>query len=222
MMPHAGGQYVYLREAYGPLWGFLYGWTSFAIIQTGTIAAVGVAFAKFFGVLVPHLGTGPEAKVLFELHDLHWQIALPLPWLAEPLVVFKRTDFAVTAAHLVAVIVIVGLTWWNTRGLTGGKWVQNIFTVAKIGSLLALVLIGLTVTTDHAIRSANYADPFGGIQKTEQFTKTAALVSSAPSMVIALMVMGGAMVGAPFSADAWNNVTFTAGEVLAARSGRCR
>ncbi|MFO0810495.1 MAG: amino acid permease [Gemmataceae bacterium] len=211
MMPHAGGQYVYLREAYGPLWGFLYGWTSFAIIQTGTIAAVAVAFGKFLGVLVPKLGTGTEA-ILLRIGDLNWQLAMPLPWLAEPLVIFKRTEFSVTAGQLVGVAIIVGLTWWNTRGLTGGKWVQNVFTVAKIGSLLALVLIGLTVTTDHAIRSANYANMWGGIETTKQFSDTARLVA-APSLVVALMVMGGAMVGALFSADAWNNVTFTAGEV---------
>src|SRR5204862_3813088 len=86
MMPRAGGQYVYLREAYGPLWGFLYGWTSFLIIQTGTIAAVGVAFAKFLGVLVPQLGTD---AVVFSLEDLNIKIAMPIPWMDEPLVFFK-------------------------------------------------------------------------------------------------------------------------------------
>src|SRR5437763_416769 len=102
MMPHAGGQYVYLREAYSPLWGFLYGWTSFTVIQTGTIAAVGVAFAKFLGVFVPRLGTGPEA-LLYKVEGLNWRLTLPLPWMSEPLEVFKRTEFTVTSGQLIAV-----------------------------------------------------------------------------------------------------------------------
>src|SRR5947209_1467506 len=105
MMPRAGGQYVYLREAYSPLWGFLYGWTLFLVIQTGTIAAVGVAFAKFLGVLVPALGTGPEAE-LFRLGDFHLHWTLPLPWLQEPLVVLDRTEFTVTGGQLVGAALV--------------------------------------------------------------------------------------------------------------------
>src|SRR2546421_176351 len=101
MMPRAGGQYVYLREAYSPLWGFLYGWTSFLVIQTGTIAAVAVAFGKFLGVLVPKLGTGPEAE-LFQLPGFTG-IPLPLPWLAEPITLFKKESFTITAGQLVGV-----------------------------------------------------------------------------------------------------------------------
>src|SRR5436309_2233646 len=145
MMPQAGGQYVYLREAYSPLWGFLYGWTSFLVIQTGTIAAVGVAFGKFLGVLVPELGTGPEAEI-FRQEGLNLVLKLPLPWLAEPLTVFERHVFTITRGQLVGVLVIFLLTWWNTRGLTGGKWLQNIFTVTKIGSLAALVVVGFALT----------------------------------------------------------------------------
>jgi APA family basic amino acid/polyamine antiporter len=211
MMPKAGGQYVYLREAYSPLWGFLYGWTSFLIIQTGTIAAVAVAFGKFLGVLVPALGTGPEA-VVFRREGLDLVLKLPLPWLAEPLTVFKRTEFTITAGQLVGVAVIVFLTWWNTRGLTGGKWLQNIFTVTKIGTLVALVAVGLTLTANAGIWDANFADPWGGIHATPRFAETQRLVP-AGGLLVALMVMGGALVGALFSADAWNNVTFTAGEV---------
>src|SRR6266536_5265318 len=94
LFPHAGGQYVYLREAYSPLWGFLYGWTLFLVIQTGTIAAVSVSFAKFLGVLVPQLGTGPEAEV-FKTEGLNIHLALPLPWLKKPLTIFKRTEFGI-------------------------------------------------------------------------------------------------------------------------------
>src|SRR3954470_1078054 len=155
MMPKAGGQYVYLREAYGPLWGFLYGWTSFLVIQTGTIAAVAVAFGKFLGVLVPTLGTrdpgrfpafASDPAVVWGVGDLNLKLALPLPWLAQPLVVFERTEFTVSAGQLVGVAMILLLTWWNTRGLTGGKWLQNVFTVAKIGGLIAVIAVGLTLT----------------------------------------------------------------------------
>lgn len=211
MMPHAGGQYVYLREAYSPLWGFLYGWTSFAVIQTGTIAAVAVAFAKFLGVIAPSLGTGQEAEI-YRLSGLNIVVSLPLPWLAEPLKVFERTSFVVTGGQLIGVALIVILTWWNTRGLTEGKWVQNIFTVAKIGALIAVIVVGLSITADTEVWVANFAEPWKGIASTDQFRNAIKLVPDNITLV-ALMVMGGAMVGALFSSDAWNNVTFTAGEV---------
>jgi APA family basic amino acid/polyamine antiporter len=221
MMPKAGGQYVYLREAYSPLWGFLYGWTSFLVIQTGTIAAVAVAFGKFLGVLVPWLGArdagryplfADDPAVVWGVGNLNWELALPLPWLAKPLVVFHRSEFTISAGQLVGVAVILFLTWWNTRGLTEGKWLQNIFTVAKIGGLIAVIAVGLTLTTSESVWSANFAEPWAGIRDTAQFKKTATLVPAGATLV-ALMVMGGALVGALFSADAWNNVTFTAGEM---------
>jgi APA family basic amino acid/polyamine antiporter len=220
MMPRAGGQYVYLREAYSPLWGFLYGWTSFLVIQTGTIAAVAVAFSKFLGVLAPHLGTrdselfaafASDPAVLWG-HAINVKLALPLPWLSQPLEVFKRTEFTISAGQLIGVALILLLTWWNTRGLTQGKWLQNIFTVAKIGGLMAVIIVGLTVTANGEISQANSADPWNPIARTAQFKKTAGLVGD-HWLVVALMVMGGAMVGSLFSADAWNNITFTAGEV---------
>jgi APA family basic amino acid/polyamine antiporter len=210
MMPRAGGQYVYLREAYSPLWGFLYGWTSFLVIQTGTIAAVAVAFGKFLGVLVPTLGTGPEAELL-RLPGFAG-VPLPLPWLAEPITLFKKETFTITAGQLVGVAMILFLTWWNTRGLTEGKWLQNVFTVAKIGGLIAVIAVGLTVTANPEVWRANFAEPWAGIRETGQY---AAMLKKVPAggALVALMVMGGAMVGSLFSADAWNNVTFTAGEV---------
>ena len=96
MMPHAGGQYVFLREAYSPLWGFLYGWTCFLVIQTGSIAAVGVAFAKFLGVLVPHLGAGDEAVIFWVPLNIDWGV--PLPWMNEPLTFFQRNEFSISVA----------------------------------------------------------------------------------------------------------------------------
>jgi glycosyltransferase involved in cell wall biosynthesis len=164
-----------------PRWGFLYGWTSFLVIQTGTIAAVAVAFGKFLGVLVPALGTRDAATfpqfaadpaVLWGVGGLNLQLSLPLPWLAQPLVVFSRTEFTVSAGQLVGVAMILALTWWNTRGLTEGKWLQNVFTVAKIGGLIAVIAVGLTLTTNPDVWRANFADPWSGIGGTDQFKKT--------------------------------------------------
>src|SRR5712692_772157 len=140
MMPTAGGQYVYLREAYSPLWGFLYGWTLFLVIQTGSIAAVGVVFAKYLGVFFPKFGT---ENILFS-KDLH--ISLTLPGMSTPF--FTREQFDISAGQLVAVAVIILLTGLNCFGVREGKWVQNIFTVAKTLGLLVLIVVGLTVAVD--------------------------------------------------------------------------
>ena len=185
MMPRAGGQYVYLRESYGPLWGFLYGWTLFMVIQTGSIAAVSVAFAKFLGVLVPDLG---PAHIL-------WEIGA----------------FQISSGQLVAVVLTAFLTWLNTRGVEGGKWVQNVFTVAKMLGLGLLIVLGLTVAANSEVMTANWSNIWDGIFTTDQFTAVKKL-TPAGNWLTALMVVGASMVGSLFSADAWNNVTFTAGE----------
>jgi APA family basic amino acid/polyamine antiporter len=190
MMPRAGGQYVYLREAYGPLYGFLYGWTLFLVIQTGTIAAVGVAFGKFLGVLVPELGTN------------FYLSSTTLPVIGE---------FKISAGQLVAAATITVLTVANCLGVRAGTWIQNIFTVAKTLALALLIVIGLFIASDRAIIAANFQDLWSGIHNTAQFQKVLASVSLG-TPVVSLMVVGGAMVGALFSADAWHNVTFTAGE----------
>jgi len=190
MMPHAGGQYVYLREAYGPLWGFLYGWTLFLVIQTGLIAAVAVAFTKFAGVLWPVLGASVDAGA--------WYVGNP-------------DGFKVTAGQIVAVLFIVVLTGINLLGVREGKLVQNLFTVAKIAALIVLIVLGLTVAMNPAVIAGNRADLWSGISQT---AATAAVPEWGHTLGLAsLMVVGGAMVGSLFSADAWNNVTFTAGEV---------
>src|SRR6266545_3845665 len=171
-MPHAGGQYVFLREAYSPMWGFLYGWTCFLVIQTGSIAAVAVVFAKYLGVLVPALGTDNE---IFKIANVNLKLYLPfsVPFLNDEqgnqLPFFEMKHFTISAGQLVAVVVIAFLTWLNCRGVQEGKFVQNLMTVAKTLALVLLILIGL-------------------------------------------FVVGSAVVGALFSADAWNNITFTAGE----------
>jgi APA family basic amino acid/polyamine antiporter len=224
MMPHAGGQYVYLREAYSPLWGFLYGWTLFLVIQTGTIAAVGVSFAKFLGVLVPELGTKEEAGawVLCRLTASDLALNLHLPW-SDKLLGPVTLSFTITAGQCVAVVIIAVLTALNCFGVQQGKVVQNTFAVTKTLALILLIVLGLWVARNHEAITANLRDPWGGITNTKRFhevaTKPAGTVLDSLSQipawpgVVALMVVGGAMVGSLFSADAWNNVTFTAGEV---------
>jgi len=170
-MPHAGGQYVYLREAFGPLSGFLYGWTFFTVIQTGTIAAVAVAFAKFLGVFVPAVSAQS--------------------WL------FRFGSVGVNTQQAVAIALIVFLTWVNTNGLRAGSIIQNVFTIAKTGALAALIILGVVAGRNpHAIQSN-----FGDLWQGATFGWTS------------VRLVGVAMVGALFSSDAWNSVTFTAGEV---------
>jgi APA family basic amino acid/polyamine antiporter len=188
MMPHAGGQYIFLREAYSPLWGFLYGWTCFLVIQTGSIAAVAVAFAKYLGVLVPKLGTD---NILFGI----------------------KGGFTISAGQLVGAVIIIGLTWLNCRGLREGKWVQNIFSVAKTVGLIGLILVGLFVTVNSPAIEANRTDVWSGAHETPAVLDLSATWPATAGMLAIFMVAGGAIVGPLFSADAWNNVTFTAGEV---------
>src|SRR5213080_2767030 len=147
LFPHAGGQYVYLREAYSPLWGFLYGWTLFLVIQTGTIAAVGVSFAKYLGVLVPELGTKREAGA--------W--ILPL-----------FGDFYISAGQGVAVVIVAFLTFLNCLGVQEGKWTQNIFTVAKTLALALLIVLGLTVAANPKAIEANMSDLWAGAWETKR------------------------------------------------------
>ncbi len=207
-MPHAGGQYVFLREAYGPLWGFLYGWTLFLVIQTGSIAAVAVAFAKFLGVLQPALGD----KAVLWSWPLNLVLHVPLPWLDKPLVLLELKEFTITSGQLVAAAVVILLTAVNCSGVRAGKWVQNIFTVAKTSALVLMILLGLILAVNSGIWNKNMADAWSGIESTARFKAVHELAPWGIALP-ALMVMGGAMVGALFSADAWNNVTFASSEV---------
>jgi len=168
MMPQAGGQYVYLREAYGPLAGFLFGWTLFLVIQAGTIAAVSVAFAKFTAALLPAF-------------DAVFHVG-PLP---------------LSAQQCMAIVVVTVLTAVNCNGLYTGRWVQNVFTATKVGALLALVVFGLLVGRNPVAIQTNFANVWG----------------TQPFSLALLPLIGAAMVGALFSSDAWNNITFTAAEV---------
>ena len=201
MMPHAGGQYVFLREAYGPLWGFLYGWTSFLVIQSGTIAAVGVGFSKFLGELAPNLGTGKEAT-LYALAA--W------PWLAGPGDPANPV-FRITAGHVVASGIIVFLSMWNCLGVRQGSMLQNVFTVVKTGTLIGLVVFGLTLAVHPSAIAFNREHAWNGLTTTKPFADASQIVPVA--WLAGAMVVSGSMVGSLFSADAWNNVTFIAGEV---------
>ena len=208
MMPYAGGQYVFLREAYGPLWAFLYGWTLFLVIQTGFIAAVSVAFAKFLGVLVPWLGTNHN---LLEVKGLNLLLEIPVPWMDEPMTFFKRPDFTISSGQLVAVGLTVLLAAINTRGVEQGRLVQNIFTVAKGLGLAMLIVLGLSVASNPDAVQQNMDNVWAGITQTKSFTQVEKFAPWTPLAVT--LVLSGAMVGALFSADAWNNVTFIASEV---------
>jgi APA family basic amino acid/polyamine antiporter len=188
MMPRAGGQYVYLREAFSPLWGFLYGWTLFMVIQTGTIAAVVVAFGRFLGVFWPAIS---EDR-----------------YLIPPIHVIPGYAVSLSTAQLVGVLLITLLTWSNTRGLNYGKIIQNIFTSAKIGSLAAIIVLGLALGWNANAIQTN----FGNLWQPRGFDPLAAGVSAATAfgLFIAICV---SQTGSLFSTDAWNNITFTAGEV---------
>jgi APA family basic amino acid/polyamine antiporter len=195
MMPRAGGQYVYLREAYGPLWGFLYGWTLFLVIQTGTIAAVAVAFSRYLGVLVPAVS--------------------PTAWLIAPINLSTSYAVSLSTQQAVAILMVVLLTFINTRGLRIGKSIQNVFTSAKLLSLLALILVGVSIGRVPEILRQNFTDiwtPRGvsPVKPDLGFIATVSATGGAYGLFVAFCV---AQVGSLFSSDAWNNVTFTAGEV---------
>jgi basic amino acid/polyamine antiporter, APA family len=193
MMPRAGGQYVYLREAFSPLCGFLYGWTFFLVIQTGTIAAVGVGFARYLGVLCPGISEGN--------------------YLIKPVHLSSSYAISLSTAQLVAVLMILFLTWLNTRGLHLGKLVQNTFTVTKTGALFGLIVLGIAIGWNADAVRANFTD-FWGIRSGNLENVDA--IGQGLTAVTAFGLFVGicvAQTNSLFSADAWNNITFTAGEV---------
>jgi basic amino acid/polyamine antiporter, APA family len=189
MMPKAGGQYVYLREAFSPLWGFLYGWTLFLVIQTGTIAAVAVGFARYTGVLVPWVS------------ESNYLIA-PIR--------FGGYALSLSTAQFVGLAMIALLTFMNTRGLKLGKWIQNVFTTAKTGALIALIVLGIIVGLRSGAGSANFSD-FWSLRGDLQDVGKGLTAVTTFGLFVAICV---AQTNSLFSADAWNNITFTAGEVI--------
>jgi APA family basic amino acid/polyamine antiporter len=199
LFPHAGGQYVYLREAYSPLWGFLYGWTLFLVIQTGTIAAVAVGFARYLGVLFPSIS--------------------PTTWIIHPISLGSKLAISLSIQQFVGIVMVVLITFLNTLGVRLGKLIQNIFTSAKTLSLLGLILIGVFVGRNHAAIADNFANFWTvrgavPIEPGANFFKGWFPTLSAASGFFGLVVaFGVSQVGSLFSADAWNNIGFTAAEV---------
>jgi basic amino acid/polyamine antiporter, APA family len=181
MFPHTGGQYVYIRQAYNPLVGFLYGWASLLVIQSGTIAAVAMAFAKFTGVLIPWIG---ERNILLEWGFLK-----------------------ISTVHLIAIGSILFLTWINTRGISTGKLIQNIFTSTKVFILLGMIVAGIFITSNLEAVKLN----------KEIFWDAVKTGPGGPVHLAGFALVAGivtAMVGSIFSSDAWNNITFASDEVI--------
>ena len=184
MFPKAGGQYVYLKEAYNPLAGFLYGWSFFAVIQTATIAAVGVAFSKFAGYFFPGLELADE-NVILQINDLK-----------------------IYPAQLVSIVLIIFLTYINTRGIKGGKIIQTTFTVTKLLSLFGLIVFGLLIAAKSDIWNANWENAWTARSWNAETSSWTEIAGTG-----LLGAIAAAMVGSIFSSDSWNNVTFIAGEI---------
>lgn len=202
MMPSAGGQYVYLREALGPMWGFLYGWTLFLVIQTGTIAAVAVAFGKFLGVFFPTVSSS------------HWLLHIGhVPaWRVGPMLL-GNMDIGLNTANLAGIIVIVVLMTINIFGVRLGALVQNVFTTAKAAALLGLVLFGFALGRNAEAIHANFGANFWKGASLSDLHLVQVGVGGSMAMVGLFTILAVVQTGSLFSADAWNNVTFTAGEV---------
>jgi APA family basic amino acid/polyamine antiporter len=191
MMPRAGGVYVFLREAYGPALGFLFGWTLFLVIQTGTIAAVAIAFAKFTGVFAHAIA--------------------PENYLVRPIHLFGGYAISLSTEQLVAVVLVLLLTWTNTRGLETGKLVQNTFTFAKTAALLAVIVIGLSLgwKPDSAARSSDWWNSWRNGWNPQIAQPGLTIVGT----LALVLLFGKAMVGPLFAQTAWTNVTFIGSEV---------
>jgi APA family basic amino acid/polyamine antiporter len=186
MMPRAGGQYVYLREAWSPFCGFLYGWTLFLVIETGTVAAVGVGFARYLGILWPRISENA--------------------YLIPPIHVTSNYAVSLSTGQLMGVSIIALLTWGNVRGINYGKVIQNTFTTAKLAALLGVIVVGIVGWS--VAKNSNFAN----LWRPQGYTPVAPGIT--PETMFGLMAaLCIAQVGSLFSADGWNNITFTAGEV---------
>jgi APA family basic amino acid/polyamine antiporter len=200
MMPGAGGQYIYLREALGRIWGFLFGWTLFLVIQTGTIAAVAVAFGKFLGVFFPSVSTT----------NWLWHIGRVPAWKVGPMVL-GNMDIGLSTANLAGIVIILLLAVVNIFGVRLGALVQNIFTTAKTAALLGLVILGILFGRNAAAIHANFGANFWTGWHSMHAVQVG--VGGPTAMVGLLTILAVVQTGSLFSADAWNNVTYTAGEV---------
>ena len=199
LYPHAGGQYVYLREAYSPLWGFLYGWTLFLVIQSGTIAAVAIGFSRYLGVLFPSIS--------------------PQTWIIHPIALGSKYAISLSVQQLIGAVMVLFLTLVNMLGVRTGKLIQNVFTSAKALALFGLIVLGLFVGKNHAAISDNFShlwavrDP-QGIEPGANFLRgLIPSVTAAGGFFGLFVALGVSQVGSLFSSDAWNNIGFTAAEV---------
>lgn len=186
MMPKAGGQYIYLREAYNPLVSFLYGWTLFGVIQTGTIAAVAVAFARYTGILIP--------------------------WFSETNYILDLGFFKLSSVQVLAIASIILLTWLNGRGVKNGKFIQNIFGSTKIIAILVLIVLGFAVGMNADATASNFSNMW---EAKKIVVKDGAIISTESLTGIGIVfAIGLAMIGSLFSSDAWNNISFAGDEVV--------
>ena len=192
MMPRAGGMYIYLEESFSPMWGFLYGWTLFTVIQTGTIAAVAVAFARFFGVL--------------------WPVISEDNYLIHPIFLSSHYALSLSTVQVVSILLIALLTSANSYGLSYGRVVQNVSSAAKIGTLLALVVLGVVVGTNTAAVHANFVHPWS--RHGFDPIVPGLTAGSAFGLFVALCV---SQTGSLFSAESWHNIAFAAAEVKNSR-----
>jgi len=199
LFPKAGGQYVYLREAYSPLWGFLYGWTLFLVIQSGTIAAVAVGFARYLGVLFPSIS--------------------PNTWIIHPIALGSKYAISLSVQQLIGVTMVILLTMVNMLGVRTGKLIQNVFTSAKALSLLGLIILGVFIGRNHAAVADNFSHLWAvrdaqPIEPGANFLRgLIPTVTAAGGFFGLIVALGVAQVGSLFSSDAWNNIGFTAAEV---------
>lgn len=185
MMPQAGGQFVYIKKAFGDLTAFVYGWTVFMVIQTGVIAAVAVAFAKFTGVFIPFFEEGN--------------------------VIIQIINFKITSAQLLAIAIIAILTFINSRGIENGKVIQRVFTSAKLIALFSLIVVGIYFGMNKGVLSGNFDKAWEAKQFVPAVDNSFSFLNL--SGIALFTALGTAMIGSLFSSDAWNNVTFIAGEV---------
>jgi len=202
MMPHAGGQYVYLREAFGPFWGFLYGWTLYLVVQTGTIAAVGIAFGKFLGVFFKSV-----SSTQWLLHIVH------VPPIKVGPMVLGNMDIGLNTQNLAAILLVVFLSVLNIFGVRLGAAVQNVFTTAKTAALLGLVLLGLFLGRNAQAIAANFGANYWRNAGWHSLHPAQVGVGGPIVLVGVLTILAVAQTGSLFSSDAWNNITFTAAEV---------